>query len=116
MRSPHKSESTNAMHRGGMSRSSEETSVMEAERRGYVNSVCKEEQPEDGRKLQEQTKPFQISMIVVKAAYNRVKANRGAAGVDKESLKDFEENLEDNLYKIWNRMSSGTYFPPAWVF
>lgn len=46
-------------------------------------------------------------------AYRLVKANAGAAGVDKESLSDFENNLKDNLYKIWNRMSSGSYIPPA---
>ena len=45
-------------------------------------------------------------------AYRRVKANKGAAGVDGQSLADFEEDLRNNLYKIWNRMSSGTYFPP----
>jgi group II intron reverse transcriptase/maturase len=46
-------------------------------------------------------------------AYKRVKANRGAAGVDEETIKDFEQNLKGNLYKIWNRMSSGSYFPSA---
>lgn len=60
-----------------------------------------------------QTKPFSISKKVVWEAYERVKANKGAAGVDKQSISDFEENLKDNLYKIWNRMSSGCYFPPA---
>jgi RNA-directed DNA polymerase len=45
-------------------------------------------------------------------AYKRVKANQGAAGVDSESLEEFEKNLKNNLFKIWNRMSSGTYFPP----
>lgn len=45
-------------------------------------------------------------------AYQRVKANKGAAGVDQQSLESFELNLKDNLYRIWNRMSSGTYFPP----
>lgn len=58
------------------------------------------------------TKPFSISTKIVGDAYKRVKANKGAAGVDNESLNDFEKNLEDNLYKIWNRMSSGSYFPP----
>ncbi len=58
------------------------------------------------------SKPFKISKHTVWEAYLRVKANRGAAGVDKQSIKDFEKNLKDNLYKIWNRMSSGTYFPP----
>ena len=58
------------------------------------------------------TKPFSICKQVVWEAYRRVKANQGAAGVDGQSIKDFEVNLKDNLYKIWNRMSSGSYFPP----
>ena len=45
------------------------------------------------------------------AAWERVKANKGAFGVDEESIEDFELNLKSNLYKLWNRMSSGTYFP-----
>jgi RNA-directed DNA polymerase len=57
-------------------------------------------------------KPFCISKQVVFEAYKRVKTNKGAAGVDGESISEFEVNLKDNLYKIWNRMSSGTYFPP----
>jgi RNA-directed DNA polymerase len=57
-------------------------------------------------------KPFLISCDQVKEAYRRVKANKGAAGVDGESLQEFEECLEGNLYKIWNRMSSGSYMPP----
>jgi len=57
-------------------------------------------------------KPFDISEQVVREAYERVRANRGAAGVDDETLADFEEDLERNLYKLWNRMSSGSYFPP----
>jgi len=59
-----------------------------------------------------ETKPFSISKQHVVNAYRLVKANRGAAGVDGQSVKAFEENLKDNLYKIWNRMSSGSYFPP----
>jgi len=58
-------------------------------------------------------KPFSISKRVVFEAYIRVKANKGAAGVDRESISDFERDLKNNLYKIWNRMSSGSYFPPA---
>ena len=58
------------------------------------------------------TKLFSISTKIVGEAYKQVKANKGAAGVDNESLEDFEKNLENNLYKIWNRMSSGSYFPP----
>lgn len=59
------------------------------------------------------TKPFIISKQLVFTAYKRVKANAGSAGVDEQSIKDFEKNLKDNLYKIWNRLSSGNYFPPA---
>lgn len=57
-------------------------------------------------------KSFQIPKQLVWEAYRRVKANKGAAGVDGQSLVDFESDLRNNLYKIWNRMSSGTYFPP----
>ncbi len=57
-------------------------------------------------------KSYEISKQVVWEAYQKVKANRGAAGVDGQSLKAFEKDLKDNLYKIWNRMSSGSYFPP----
>lgn len=60
----------------------------------------------------DKTKSFEISKEAVVEAYQRVKANNGAAGIDEESLTDFEKNLKNNLYKIWNRMSSGTYFPP----
>jgi RNA-directed DNA polymerase len=58
-------------------------------------------------------KSFEISKKVVWEAWKRVKANHGAAGVDEESIADFEKDLKNNLYKIWNRMSSGCYFPPA---
>ncbi|MDR1082915.1 MAG: group II intron reverse transcriptase/maturase, partial [Coriobacteriales bacterium] len=60
----------------------------------------------------ERTKPFAISKWTVQKAYESVKAAKGAAGIDGQSLKAFEQNLKDNLYKLWNRMSSGTYFPP----
>jgi RNA-directed DNA polymerase len=59
-----------------------------------------------------EAKPFCISKWEVWEAYKRVKANQGAAGVDEQSIADFEERLKDNLYKIWNRMSSGSYIPP----
>jgi group II intron reverse transcriptase/maturase len=57
-------------------------------------------------------KPFDISKWEVQEAYRKVKENKGAPGVDGQSLAQFEEDLKGNLYKIWNRMSSGTYFPP----
>lgn len=61
---------------------------------------------------QAQSKSFVISKHVVWRAYELVKANKGAAGVDGQSLAAFEERLTDNLYTIWNRMSSGSYMPP----
>ena len=57
-------------------------------------------------------KAYVIPKQLVWEAYQRVKANRGAAGVDGESLAAFEKDLKGNLYKVWNRMSSGSYFPP----
>ncbi len=60
----------------------------------------------------ENTKAFNIPKQLVMQAYKFVKANAGAAGVDQQTLDDFDRNLKDNLYKIWNRMSSGCYFSP----
>ena len=57
-------------------------------------------------------KPFQISKQEVWDAWIKVKGNQGAPGVDGQSIEAFEKDLKDNLYRIWNRMSSGTYFPP----
>jgi len=59
-----------------------------------------------------EAKPFQISKKQIWDAFKRVMANRGAAGVDGQSIADFEEDLKNNLYKVWNRLSSGSYFPP----
>ena len=58
------------------------------------------------------TKPFDISKHDVVRAWKLVKANKGAAGVDGETIEQFESDLKGNLYKLWNRMSSGSYFPP----
>lgn len=57
-------------------------------------------------------KPNTIPKRVIFEAYKQVKANRGAEGIDHQSMRNFEENLKGNLYKLWNRMSSGSYFPP----
>jgi RNA-directed DNA polymerase len=57
-------------------------------------------------------KSFEISKMAVWEAYRRVKTNKGGAGVDGESMAEFEVDLKANLYKLWNRLSSGSYFPP----
>jgi RNA-directed DNA polymerase len=80
--------------------------------KGSRHPVCAGDQPREREESSVQAKPFSISKKVVLEAYQRVKANRGAAGVDSESIEAFEKDLKNNLYKIWNRMSSGTYFPP----
>jgi RNA-directed DNA polymerase len=58
-----------------------------------------------------QEKPFEISGHLVWEAYQKVRRNKGAAGVDEQSLTDFAQDEKNNLYKLWNRMSSGSYFP-----
>jgi RNA-directed DNA polymerase len=58
-------------------------------------------------------KPFVINKRLVYEAYKAVKSNAGAAGVDGETIEQFEADLQNNLYKLWNRMSSGSYFPPS---
>jgi RNA-directed DNA polymerase len=63
--------------------------------------------------LKSSVKSFDISKQEVWQAYLKVKANQGAAGVDGCTMEEFEKDLKGNLYRIWNRMSSGSYFPPA---
>src|ERR1700677_2683017 len=84
---------------------------MRVERRGrtvrpktWINQQWEESMAE--------AKSYEISKWDVARAFERVKANQGAAGVDRQTLDDFEKDLAGNLYKIWNRMSSGSYFPP----
>ena len=63
-------------------------------------------------KLKPSAKSFDISKWEVWEAYRQVKANQGAPGVDGVTLEQFDEDLKNNLYRIWNRLSSGSYFPP----
>ena len=65
------------------------------------------------RIFKEKAKPLPISKAMVWKAFKKVKSNKGSAGVDQVSIQDFEENLENNLYRLWNRLASGSYFPPA---
>ena len=60
----------------------------------------------------DEVKPFDIPKREVWEAFKKVKANQGAAGVDGQSIADFEADLTNNLYELWNRLSSGRYFPP----
>ena len=69
-------------------------------------------QPRQREERSAVTKPFGISKRLIWEAFKCVKANDGAAGVDRESIEKFESDLHNNLYKLWNRMCSGSYFPP----
>src|ERR1700751_4991906 len=106
-----KDPSTEAGHRGGAARSRDEGSVMGLDRRGCVVQPSplanrRREEPAD------QAKPFDIPKREVWEAFKHVKANQGAAGEDGQSVAEFEADLSNNLYKLWNRLSSGSYFPP----
>ena len=63
--------------------------------------------------FEEKARPLPITGKMVQDAFKKVRANEGGAGIDRVSLTQFEERLSENLYKIWNRLSSGSYFPPA---
>jgi RNA-directed DNA polymerase len=102
--------STEAQHRGGPICTSDEGSVMDLEQRDRI--VLLKHASTYGEERVMTTKPFAISKRLVWEAYKRVKANAGAAGVDEQSLEEFDRSLADNLYRIWNRMASGSYFPP----
>jgi group II intron reverse transcriptase/maturase len=65
-----------------------------------------------GRTSVDKARPFNISKREVWLAYKRVRENRGAAGVDDQTIAEFEKDLSNNLYRLWNRMSSGSYMPP----
>ena len=105
-------ESTKAAPRDGTLRSSDEVGESRRSKGGVcseaasIGSTCK------GRSLKDEAKPFCISRWEVWEVYVKVKSNQGAAGLDGQSIEEFERDLKKNLYRIWNRMSSGSYFPP----
>ena len=101
---------TDAGVRGGVAHSSEESLVTRGERRGGVDRSSRAANPQAGMSGRTSTKPYVIAKRAVWEAYQEVKANRGAAGIDEETIARFEQNLSKNLYKLWNRMSSGSYF------
>jgi len=104
---------TEAPVSSGATDSSEEAPVMGVERCGGVVRTESVRQPRKGEERARAVKPFGIDKRVVWEAWRHVKANRGAEGIDRETVAMFEANLKDNLYRMWNRMSSGSYFPPA---
>ena len=107
-----KSESIDVTHWGGPSRSSEEGSVMGLEPRGWrIQANCTEQLKEIKEESERRAKPNDIDKWTVYEAYKKVKANGGSAGIDNVKMEAFEKNLKGNLYKLWNRMSSGSYFP-----
>ncbi|MRR24505.1 group II intron reverse transcriptase/maturase, partial [bacterium] len=106
---------TDDLYEDRLSRSSDETPVMGAERRAEVIQLKLPLSPLDnrGRNGTIETKSIPITQEMVIAAYKRVKKNKGAAGIDGETLEMFEEKLSNNLYVIWNRLSSGSYQPTS---
>lgn len=108
-----KGQSTNAAHRGGGPRSSDEAAVMAVERRSPLETARAVRQPRRREERTTQAKPNQIDKWEVWQAYQAVKAKGGSAGVDGQSVEDFEQDAKNNLYKLWNRMSSGSYQPQS---
>jgi len=111
---PPMSSETEALFDGGFNRSSKDNSVMEKERRVEVIQLCLDFPPlSDGESRREckPTKVLPITKQMVWASYKKVKSNKGGAGIDGESLIKFSSNLSNNLYHLWNELSSGSYFP-----
>ena len=85
---------------------------MELEPRGWrIRANWTEQLNEIKEEQVQRAKPFDIDKWIVYEAYKKVKANGGSSGIDRIEMKTYETNLKDNLYKLWNRMSSGSYFP-----
>ena len=105
----HKDQNTDAACRGGTTRSSDEPS----QRRGSEGVVLS--RPSQGSTERDESlrraKPYEIPIERVKEAYRRVKENGGTAGIDHIEIEEFEKKLDKNIYRIWNRMSSGSYHP-----
>ena len=107
-------QSTDARHRGGPARSSGEGPVVGVERRGWADQVSplvnpSGDEPESEPKLK--VKSFEIPKRLIYQAWEKVRANAGAPGVDKVSIAEFGSDERGNLYKLWNRMSAGSYMP-----
>lgn len=104
---------TDDLYETGLSHSSEEASVMGVERRAGVTQLrLPLTTPKGGRDSGAETKSIPITKRMIWESYKKVRKNKGAAGIDEETIEMYEQRLEDNLYMLWNRMSSGSYFPP----
>ena len=106
----HEDQNTEAACRGGTTRSSDESSQLRGSE-GVVLSGSSQGSTEREESMR-RAKPYKIPIEKVKEAYRKVKQNGGSAGIDLIKMEEFEKYLDKNLYKIWNRMSSGSYFPP----
>jgi RNA-directed DNA polymerase len=104
----HEGEGTEATPRGGIPRSSDE----DRESGWSEGGMCSEAKfigpTRNGRSSKDEAKPYCISRWEVLEAYKKVKSNKGAAGIDEQTIERFERKLKKNLYKVWNRMSSGS--------
>jgi group II intron reverse transcriptase/maturase len=104
---------TDDLYELGLSHSSDETSVMGVERRAEVTQLkLPLTTPKGGRDSGFETKSIPITKRMIWESYKKVRSNKGSAGIDEETIAMYEEQLEDNLYILWNRMSSGSYFTP----
>lgn len=98
--------------RDGSARSSVETFVMEVEQRGRVVQFYNSDQLYTRMNLWNETKSIPISRAMIWSAYKHVKSNKGSSGIDDLGWEEFESDRSKYLYKLWNRMASGSYFPP----
>lgn len=104
--------SINAASLGGLPHNSVEAPVMGVEQRGQLIQSRKQSQPHKGKTTACDAKPYDYTLEEVNEAFRLVRSRRGAAGIDRQSIQAFEVNLDGNLYKIYNRLASGSYFPP----
>ena len=104
---------TDDLYELGLSHSSNEVPVMGMERRAEVTQLrLPLTTPKRGRDSGAETKSIPITKQMIWEAFKKVRSNKGAAGIDEETIEWYEKRLQDNLYMLWNRMSSGSYFPP----
>jgi RNA-directed DNA polymerase len=105
---------TDDLYELGLSHSSDDASVMGVERRAEVTQLrLPLTTPKGGRDSGAETKSIPITKQMIWEAFKKVRSNKGAAGIDDETIEWYEKRLQDNLYMLWNRMSSGSYFPPS---